>query len=373
MKKIGIITYHSAYNYGSVLQAYATQKMVNKIAGDSEIVNYRMKEQKAFYSLYRTKYGVKTLITDLLQLPVHKKRKRRAEKFEKFINNELKLTAEIEEADEISSVWSDVNTMISGSDQIWNKHSCELEHNDWKYMNPYLLDGFEGKKISYASSIANMSKTDLEHIKDSLKKFNSLSVRENSSKDILKELTQMDVEQVCDPTFLLSAEEWINALSLKENEEKYIFFYSLGGIKKYIKAIRALVPVAKRMNCKLKILTPFSYLPCFAACVENCSDYGPVDFMNAILNAQYVVTDSYHGTILSLNLKKQVYSICENKGAEFRKTDILEMLNLKNRIIDDVNDINNIELNDIDYDTVSKQIEQIRNKGINYITNAING
>lgn len=80
MKKIGIITYHSAYNYGSVLQAYATQYAVKKLGYDSEIINYRMKEQRKSYALYRMNCGMKSLLKDLMQFPVQDKRKQRVRK-----------------------------------------------------------------------------------------------------------------------------------------------------------------------------------------------------------------------------------------------------------------------------------------------------
>ena len=72
MENIAIITYHAAYNYGSVLQAYATQFIVEKLGYGAEIINYRMQEQNYIYSLYRTKYGLKTFLKDLMQLPIHK-------------------------------------------------------------------------------------------------------------------------------------------------------------------------------------------------------------------------------------------------------------------------------------------------------------
>ena len=138
MKKIGIITYHSAYNYGSVLQAYATQYAVKKLGYDSEIINYRMKEQRKSYALYRMNCGMKSLLKDLMQFPVQDKRKQRVEKFEFFINTKLSLSKECSDLDEIEKIWNDYPIIISGSDQIWNKHSLEMEHNDIKFMYPYL-------------------------------------------------------------------------------------------------------------------------------------------------------------------------------------------------------------------------------------------
>ena len=155
--RIGLITYHSAYNFGSVLQAYATQQWQFFEDVLAPIINYRMEEQKHFYQpLYRMNFGVKTWVKDLLQFPCHRRRLQRTDRFEKFFKQKLLLTEELSRPEEVISQWQQYDVIISGSDQIWNKHSCELEHNDWHYMNPYLLKGFNGRKISYASSVGSL-------------------------------------------------------------------------------------------------------------------------------------------------------------------------------------------------------------------------
>ena len=122
MNKIGIITYHSAYNYGSVLQAYATQVAVKKLGFDAEIINYRMREQKKIYALYRNGFGLKILLKDLMQIPIQGKRIQRIKKFESFINKKLFITKECSTPKEVQTIWEKYSIIISGSDQIWNKH-----------------------------------------------------------------------------------------------------------------------------------------------------------------------------------------------------------------------------------------------------------
>lgn len=335
------------------------------------ILNYRMREQKKFYAMYRTEYGLKAFIYDLMQLPLHKKRLLRAKRYEDFMTTYMNLSPEFSEPDEANSIWGEYDILISGSDQIWNKHSCELERNEWKYMNPYLLDGFKGKKISYASSIANMTEEDLQVIKEKISSFNCLSVREKQSAATLAELSHKEVFHVCDPTFLLSREEWISLLGLKKPSGKYIVYYSLGGLKKYKKAVNVLLPLAKKMKCKLKVINPFSYFPYMDANLEVCADYGPKEFMESIYGAELVVTDSYHGTILSLNFKKNVYSICGKQGSEFRKTDVLGLLGLEDRIISDVSDLAEIDLKNTNYSNADSQIDKLRKCGKEYLATTI--
>lgn len=83
--RVGIITFHGSHNHGSVLQAYATQKTVEELGYESEIINFRMESQKRYYSLYPKKYGIRMLGQDILMLPFHGKRARRAKKFEDFM------------------------------------------------------------------------------------------------------------------------------------------------------------------------------------------------------------------------------------------------------------------------------------------------
>ena len=85
-KKVGVITYHSAYNFGSVLQAYATQKVVQELGYEVKIINYRMQSQFQYYSMLHFNYGIKTFLKDLLHLPQLNKYITRKKRFEQFIS-----------------------------------------------------------------------------------------------------------------------------------------------------------------------------------------------------------------------------------------------------------------------------------------------
>ena len=82
--RVGLITYHAAYNYGSVLQAFATQRILFKLGADCEIINYRFNGQRDFYRLIRTKYGFKVFLSDIIQMPIFKQKIQREKKFELF-------------------------------------------------------------------------------------------------------------------------------------------------------------------------------------------------------------------------------------------------------------------------------------------------
>lgn len=368
--KVGIITYHAAYNFGSMLQAYATQEAVKKIGHEAIMLNYRMPSQKNFYKEYRTGYGKLNFVQDLLQFPMHKDKIARREKFEIFLKEYFNLSAEFNEPEEMRAICEGLDVIISGSDQIWNAKSCEFVKCDMRYMRPYLLDGFEGKKISYASSIGHMGESELEKIISFISDFDFLSVREQAAKTIIERYIDIPIDRVLDPTFLLNRNEWINKLKLKrEDENPYILFYSLKRFDGNV-LLKEVKECAKKRNLAVKYIMPFSYLPNMSKNVKNCENYGPVEFMNAIYNSKMVITDSYHGTILSLNLNKNVYSLCNNAGAEFRKTEVLERLGLGTRIIGGVNEAFNVT-SEIDFDAINEVIIEEREKSFNYLLQAI--
>ena len=371
----GLLTYHSAYNYGSVLQAYATQNALAYLDYPADLINYRMDEQKRFYQVfYRTGFGVKTWIMDLLQTPCNKKRTYRAEKFENFFENYFLLTEELSQPEEVVSHWRQYDTVISGSDQIWNKHSCELEHNDWQYMDPYLLKGFSGRKISYASSVGNMTDIELQRILPELRSFDALSFRESASAEKMDVLLGRPVETVLDPTFLLTKDDWISHLQLQKNDdERYILAYSLGGPKQLLRLLPILLRLSKKRDCKIRVMTPFAYFPYPDKRIEYHPEYGPIEFMDALYNAEAVVTDSYHGTILSVNFGKEFYSICKSGGSEFRKTDILERLDLQDRVVHDATMIPELGLPPIDYKAVNAKLTDMRQHSLNYLQTALKG
>jgi len=371
--KVGIITYHSAYNFGSVLQALATQEAINSLGFKADIVNYRMKRQKQYYQkLYRTAFGAKTFIKDFIMMPVMGKRIQRAKAFEQFIESRLNLTKEFELPEAAMEVFADYPCIISGSDQIWNFHSNELEGQSFDYIRPYLLDGYSGKKVSYASSVSNMTDAELDSIIGYIKDFDFVSFREFSSNNKINKKYGLESINVPDPTFLLKKGDWVNLLNLEvRSEEKYILYYSLRSYKPQKERSEQLKLISDKTRLKVKVVTPFVYFPYSDSRLESHPEFGPIEFISAIMNAEMIITDSYHGTILSANFGKTFYSICENVGSEFRKTDILKMIGLEGQIVGSVDEVLRKIEQLIDYGTVNEKIDNLRTVGYTYLKKAI--
>lgn len=369
LMNVGLITFHAAYNYGSVLQAFATQKAVCDLGNHCEIINYRFRGQKDFYRLIRLKYGLRITLSDLIQFPVFKKKIIREQKFEKFINECLVLSSEFSEPSELLESKLGYDIYLSGSDQIWSKYSSELYYEDWDYIDPYLLKFTKKKKIAYASSIGSMADTDLNKIKPWISKYKHIAMRERSMADKLSRYLGTSIEKVLDPTLLYQAEDYMNWFSLKLLQEKFILFYSLRGPKIVNKQRHDLIQLAKQTGLKIYAITPYCYFP-NNNYYKNKIESGVEDFLQLIMNAKLIITDSFHGTALSIVFNKNFYSICRGWDTDYRKNDLLTDLGITNRSVSCISDCD--ITSKIDYKQVNEKLDILRMHSFDYLKNAIN-
>ena len=119
------------------------------------------------------------------------------------------------------------------------------------------------------------------------------------------------------------------------------------------------------------MIAPLSFLNVGNSVVDIISDVGPIDFLNLIYNAKKVITDSYHGTILSVNFQKDIYSICSNHISDMRKVDILNRLDLSERIIYDLNLLLTKKYEKINYNSINQKIEKERTKSVQYLKDVL--
>lgn len=384
MSRVGLITYHAAYNYGSVLQAYATQKKIASLGNKVTVVDYRSEEGDRFYeALYRTHMGLRTWLADLTMLPVAKLRRNRNDKFKQFITENLPLSERCyKQPEELKELADAFDIAVSGSDQIINKHSNELENVGWEYMAPFLLEWSNAKKISYASSPATMTDDDLERIAPSLKQFDELSVREENANARIAKVTGKTVTTVCDPTLLLNQQEWLEDLgqhSLPEvlandisASSGFVFFYSLLRPKRGAVVFKQLRTLAQRFGKPIAVLTPLAGNVPKCAELINVLDSGPSEFLALMEHADAVITDSYHGTLFSINFHKTFWVFTEHEIAKeltSRRGQILSKLGLQNRIIEDLPSLQSID--QIDYTAADKALAVFRKQSVDYLTGAL--
>lgn len=372
MKKVGIITFHASHNCGSMMQAYALQKMLKKMNVDNEIIDFQSFGQKDMYAVVHTKKEWKNFVKNMLTLPYRKKIKLQWESYEQYKNKIFDLsgkkystTSELIETNDLYS------TFISGADQIWN---ITIRDYDDAYFLNFVKD--DRKKNSYAPSFG--AKRIEEHADNKqkyinfLNSYNNLSIRENNGKKWIKELTGRDAKLVLDPTLLLQEDDYLEAIEDIAVDKNYIFYYS----PKYNKKIDKLVKrIAKKYNKKVIVWNAIEYY------VKQEQRNGfilpekinPGVYLYLIKHADLVITTSFHGSIFSTIYRKKFWTI--KNGDMFSKDDrvitLLKQIGFEDKLIDLDFDNNKDYFEEIDYTNYEKKLDELRNESINYLKKCI--
>ena len=239
MKKIGILTFHRAENYGAVLQAYALQEKLSKDAMPAEFIDYRNENIEAPYKFFyikgkSIKGKIKTIISDFMFLTRNLKRKKA---FTEFYNKNIKMSESFSKVEEFKDNY---DLYITGSDQVWNS-SIVGELSDVYTLN--FKTEKDSKKISYAASIGNsfIEENQKEIYKKKISKIDAISVREEEAKKALNSIIDNKIEVVLDPTLLLTKEDWIKEVKNCINiNEKYILAYVITPDEEYLKIVNLL-------------------------------------------------------------------------------------------------------------------------------------
>ena len=356
MKKIGVLTFHNPINYGGILQAYALQTFLKKNNFDCEIINYNSMHIKRSNSLIFNqgkKTSTKTIIKNLITIIPNVVRKKN---YNKFIRRNLYLSERIEKKDFVSYCNNNYESIIVGSDQVWNVDITKDEKDI------YFLKNIQCNKNSYAASAGTDSKENIDAILNNTKKFNNISIREESTCKILRD-KGVNVEQNVDPVILLKSEEWSKfSYNIKDkNKSGYILLYILEenkNIKKIAEKIKDIYKIDK--------IKTFSKKKYGIKKIKSIGTSGPKEFLNAFYNSKVVLTNSFHGTVFSIIFKKDFYVLLPNKRSE-RIVSILRLFGLENRIVSNINDISRIYLEGIDYENVDKMLQAERSKTLKYL------
>lgn len=368
--KIGILTFHFVDNYGAVLQTLALQTTLDKLTenlnADVEVIDYRptyhtklRKPFKSFKMLYNSASGsnLKKIKFALLGLKTNIFYFRRVAKYKsinKFNNKFLKLTAKIKTAKNLEQISNDFNGVFVGSDQVWNKHITDNQFDDVYFSKPFPPSCLA---FSYAASSGNLiEKSDTEKFKELLKRFSKISSREKALSSQISEFSGRTCLTCVDPVFLLSKDQWIKLLNLnKQSSEKrgYVLIYCVYKDSNLIK-------FAKQYSEKhhLNLIEVYYRNSCGGELIYNAS---PAKFVDLIYNAEYVVTNSFHGTAFSILMQKKFY-VFEPPKRNMRIKDLLCDLNIQKELL----------LSEtVDYNKVKIKIEEMKDLSLNYLQSCI--
>ena len=343
---IGIVTWPKAANPGTVFQAYALQQFINRIPTlKAEVINYK------YIPPSKKKQGLlRTILKPFLRWRYNKivSFSRKIVKFpqERMLNHS-----------ELYLVNERYDQFILGSDQIWNVNFTGFDKT-------FFLDFVKNKrKGAYAPSIGrdDWPEECKDEIRQLLADFSFIGVREKGAVDVVQPLTDKPVHWSLDSTFLFSKSDWELVAKPFQQKGDYIFVYS-------IMKTQSLRAVAERLSkmtrlpiiehCGIRKLVPTAKrIP------NRCAD----TWLSYLMNAKYVVTDSFHGCAFSINTNRTFFVVVTANGS--RIYSILELFGLEDRIVNNIEDIDLSK--NIDWDSVNIRLEDRRKESQDWLKSSL--
>lgn len=355
-KKIGIITIHSDLNYGAALQAYALNQFLRNKGYDSEIINYIKIPN------YPRQYPFPMNIAYWMM------NRPRYNRYRKFLKSSVSAKTWHSVDELMRDFHEPYDLLISGSDQVWNPTCGGLIDK----LNPcyYLAfaDQKKYKKIAYASSLGSYRFNDEEimSVGKWLGEYAHLSTREQAGKEHLESFLKRDVKVVLDPTLLLNREEWIRIATpvSKVKKEKYVLVYYIDEIAECVEYARK---VADAHGWKVAMMTNTAKR--FPGVDVNIPFCGPAEFLWLFDNAQFVCTNSFHGTAFSVNFNKNFISVIKRNSPQRAQT-LLNNVVLPERLLTDIEQVDSLSEH-IDWATANEKLNRLRADSIDYLINSI--
>lgn len=359
--KVEIITLHRVTNFGSLLQTYATQTSIEQLGYEAETIDFVPEGLTFFRSVWPKGHStVKRLIK---LLPLTACNLIQFSMSDRFLRKHIHLTKKRYGCYEsLENNCPEADIYLSGSDQVWNTQNSNPPADLGAY---YLAFAEDKKRVAYAGSFGkdDFSEEEKALVTNWLKQYQALSVREDTALDTLHNFGLGGVH-VVDPTLLLSAQQWRDFCTKKKPKPGYVFVYNLNRNKTLE---RAAVALAEKKGLRV---VNFADTFEFVKGAENRFGNDPMDFINYISNADYVLTDSFHGTAFSLNFSRQVLSIPAPKY-NCRLESILRMTGCLDRMFTSVEEALEKAENPIDYSVVGERLDAARKVSAEYLKEAL--
>lgn len=350
--KVALAINYDYHDYGGMLQAYATQRFLEKQGIDSDAINFD--NVKGDISRRKWKY----FLSNMMDISIVKEKSRLIEKkirqktnarlkaqmaerdnaFDKFCTSHFKVSRPFASWEDMAKASQmEYDAVIVGSDQLWLPSNVMADYYTLNWVPEKV------KKIAYATSfgIGNIPQKYKEMYRLYLTRIDYLSARETSGQEIISELTDRSVPLVNDPALLLDANGWDEVIKDKPIiNDKYIFCYFMGDNPEQRDFVKRL---AKEKGLKIVALL---HLDQFIETDEHYADYtpwdiSPADFVNLVKYAEYVCTDSFHGTVFSIIYSRNFFTFKRfNKKASLstntRITSLLTRVGLMYRLVENV-------------------------------------
>ena len=369
MAKVKVITRHAVANYGSLLQTYATQHVIEKLGHEVEIINYVPKEEQSWRQAF-VRYHIRNvsgrnplykLVFLLSQMINYGFSYRMFKHFRKRFS--IKEGSLYSTPVELKSNPPEADIYVTGSDQVWgNIGTMPYDPSFFLHFAPA-----DKRCIAYSASFGTTQPDiDAKSLVQMMNKYSAINVREMSAKKILNDKGFNNVNHVLDPTFLLSREEWQKIAAQPRNKAPYILVYQLhsgDAFEAYAETIskKLGLPIV-RLSCSMNSVLQKGKF------VYMCS---PNTLLRYFMDAQLVLTDSFHATAFSLILNKNFVTLSPGKTSTRIKS-ILESFDLGDRLLDDLTRFDWLDQT-IDFDHVNKSLAKLRDESIGYLSRSLHG
>ena len=383
MKPIGLVTCYFHHNYGSMLQAYATEMIIQHMGFPFQTIackapiNY-MQENKNLYIIK------KMLIADwkmrLGKMKIERAKKEnpmfaknweiRNKAFDQFAETFFHVSPYCKNREELTKMADNYSAFLVGSDQLWRTDSVEHGYYTLEWVPDHI------RKIAYSTSIGvkEVPWFQVEKNKRFMNRFDHIALREQSACDLVYKLTGRKVPVVLDPTLLFTGDQW---LGIQQQEPltngKYIFCYLLGdnpSQREFIKNMK------EKTGYKIVALQQLDeYIPSDEGFADEAPYVGPREFLNYIRNAEYVFTDSFHCSVFSILYKKNFFTFSRfaegaKQSTNTRIDNLLHITGLEERRMTNdmtIEEVVNFKRN---FDGVDEKLNALRKSSMDYLYNA---
>lgn len=385
MKPVGLVTCYFHHNYGSMLQAYATEMIMEQMGLPYQTIACKapvdyMQGNKALYIIKKLLIGDWKMRLGKIKIELAKKKNPvfaanwsvRDNAFNKFSEELFHVSKLCNNRVELAEMAYDYSAFLVGSDQLWRTDSVEHGY----YTLEWVPDSI--RKIAYSTSIGvkEVPWFQVKKNKRFMNRFNFVALREQSACDIYHEMTGKTCPVVLDPTLLFSGEDWLKIQQPQPlTDGKYIFCYLLGNNpsqRELIKQVKA------KTGYKIVALQHLDdYIPSDEGFADEAPYVGPREFLNYIRNAEYVFTDSFHCSVFSILYKKNFFTFSrfsENakQNTNTRIDNLLNITGLEKRRM-----TRNICADDVigfvgNFDGVDDKLNAMRRSSMEYLHKALN-
>lgn len=372
--KVGILTLPPVSNYGGIMQNYALQQALIRLGFDVITINRTRNKVNDFrYFLARMKFCV--LGKFLKRKYLHFSKQDKIYVYQEpqcFVKKYINISGDLENDIDLENYFDNKNYhgIIVGSDQVWRP---DYTQNIYNYFLSFLGEDKRILRLSYAASFGKeewgFDKEQTERCRELIESFDAVSVREDDGVNLCKEYFGRDAEHVLDPTMLLNRDHYLSQIDFsKVSDRKGIFTYFLDNTQNKANLVRE---VKSKLNLPVYSNQPKSFIGDVSLNINDYYTPSVEGWIKAFDQADYVLTDSFHGTVFAIIFNKQFIAVGNRKKGMSRFNSLLKMFDLEDRLIDDQNidrsRMSNIFSNEIDYATVNDKLKNYQESSFDFL------